>query len=82
MSPCTLAPRLKSPSFGEPVRFDPAAPIAGERARICDALMDRITDIAVSLPEHTVVPYPNIPKRDYPKNIPLEVTAKHEKTDD
>ena len=31
------------------------------------------TAIAEALPEHTVVPYPNIPKRDYPKNIPLEV---------
>ena len=80
--PVYVAPKLAVATFGEPVTFDPNAPIAGERRRICDTLMDRITDIAVSLPEHTVVPYPNISKRDYPKNIPLEVTAKHEKTDD
>jgi hypothetical protein len=35
--------------------------------------MDAITEIAVRQPEHTVVPYPNIPKKQYPKNIPLEV---------
>ena len=79
--PVYIAPQLSLMCFGEPVRFDAAAPIAGERRRICDALMDRITDIALSLPEHTVVPYPNIPKREYPKNIPLEVKC-HEKTTD
>ena len=71
--PLYIAPELSLMSFGEPVRFDASAPIAAERRRICDALMDRITEIALALPEHTVVPYPNIPRRDYPKNIPLEV---------
>lgn len=80
--PMYLAPRLALLTFGAPVRFDPAAPIAEERQRICGALMDSITEMAVALPEHTVIPYPNIPKRDYPKNIPLEVYEKHEKTDD
>ena len=80
--PMYLAPELALATFGTPVRFDPAAPIADERRRICSALMDAITDIAVSLPEHRVVPYPNIPKRDYPKNIPLEVYDTHEKTND
>ena len=31
-------------------------------------MMDRITDLAVSLPPHTVVPYLNIPKNQYPLN--------------
>ena len=44
-----------------------------ERSRICNYLMDEITSIACSLPRHTVVPYPNIPKKDYPCNIPEEV---------
>ena len=34
--------------------------------------MDEITAIAESLPEHTVVPYRNIPKKDYPTNRPKE----------
>ena len=71
--PLYVAPRLRKLFFAEPIRFHADAPIADERRRICDALMDAITEIAVAQPEHTVVPYPNIPKRQYPKNIPLEV---------
>ena len=66
--PLYVAPALKTLYFGEPILYDPAAQADAERARITDALMDAITDIAVSLPEHTVVPYPNVPKREYPKN--------------
>ena len=32
------------------------------------ALMEAISDLASALPQHTVVPYPNIPKRQYPLN--------------
>ena len=76
--PLYLAPRLKTMYYGKPIAFDPDQPIAEERKRICTALMDAITEMAVSLPEHTVVPYPNIPKRCYPKNIPLEVCSHEE----
>ena len=71
--PLYISPKRKTLYFGEPIRFDPSAPISEERTRICSYLSDAITDIAVSLPEHTVVPYRNIRKRDYPKNTPLEV---------
>lgn len=71
--PMYLAPKRKTIYYGEPVAFNPDAPIAQERERICRELMDRITAIAVSLPEHTVIPYPNVSKKHYPKNIPLEV---------
>ena len=76
--PAYYAPRLKTITYGTPIRFNAANPIAEERARLCGALMDAITEIAVALPEHTVVPYPNIPKRLYPKNIPLEVYTDEE----
>ena len=66
--PMYLAPALKTAYLGEPIAFDPAAPIAEERARICSRLQEEITRIARSLPEHTVVPYRNVAKRDYPKN--------------
>ena len=57
----------------------PAGEPGGElRARICAGLMDRITAMAAALPPHTVVPYRNIPKRDYPKNTPIEVYADDE----
>lgn len=70
--PLYIAPALKTMYLGEPIRFCPENPMAEERQRICDYLMASITDIAVSLPEHTVVPYRNIPKKDYPTNIPKE----------
>jgi len=66
--PLYVAPRLHTLSLGEPIRFDPAAPPAEERRRICTALMDGVTALARALPEHIVVPYPNVPKRDYPLN--------------
>jgi len=71
--PVYIAPALKKMVFGAPVAFRPDAPIAEERARLCGALMDAITAMAEAQPRHRVVPYPNVPKRDYPMNIPDEV---------
>ena len=76
--PLYIAPNLKTMYLGKPIPFDPEAPIKAERERLCAALMDAITEIALSCPEHTVVPYRNIPKKDYPKNRPLEVYAHEE----
>lgn len=76
--PMYLTPRLKLMIYGKPIRFRAAAGIREERKRICRELMEEITRIATELPEHTVVPYPNIPKKDYPKNIPLEVYVNEE----
>ena len=73
--PIYIAPSLGRTVVGTPTEFDPSEPIDAERDRICTFLMDSITSLACSLPEHTVVPYRNIPKRLYPKNIPLEVYA-------
>lgn len=66
--PLYVAPALKTLYFGEPILFDPLAPADAERALIVNALMDAVTDMAVALPQHTVVPYPNIPRKQYPKN--------------
>ncbi len=73
--PMYIAPALRTVYLGKPIPFDPAVPIARERERICGRLMDEISRMAAALPEHTVVPYRNIPKREYPKNRPLEVYA-------
>ena len=78
--PTYIAPKLKTVSFGEPIRFRADVPIEEERQRIREYLMRQITEKAVSLPAHTVIPYRNIRKRDYPQNTPLEVYA-HEETD-
>ena len=71
--PMYLAPKLKKAYYGKPIHFRADADIKSERKRICGELMDAITEMAVSLPEHTVIPYPNISARHYGKNIPLEV---------
>ena len=70
--PMYVAPKLKTIYLGKPTAFCPEAPIEQERQRICDYLMDEITNMAVRLPRHTVVPYANISKRDYPTNIAKE----------
>ncbi len=70
--PMYIAPKLKKTYFGQPIKFDPANDIALERDRIREYLMTEITNIARSLPEHTVVPYRNVSKKLYPKNIPAD----------
>lgn len=71
--PMYIAPRLKSIHFGKPVCYRPDAPEKEERKRICEAMTEAITEMAAALPRHTVVPYLNIPKKDYPVNIPRQV---------
>ncbi len=66
--PLYIAPKLKQMHFGKPIEFDPETENAEERRRICDYLMAEITRTAENLPEHTVIPYRNIPKKLYPKN--------------
>lgn len=68
--PMYLAPKLKTIYFGKPTEFDPSAPIEDERRRIKDYLMQTISELAWSLPKHTVIPYRNIKKSNYPKNTP------------
>ena len=76
--PMYIAPKLKKLCLGKPVAFCPEAPLDAERSRIRDYLMGAVTDLAQALPEHTVVPYRNIPRKNYPSNIPKE--SVYEKT--
>lgn len=76
--PLYIAPALKTMYLGKPISFCAANPMEDERRRICDYLMDEVTRIACALPEHTVVPYPNISSKHYPSNIPKETV--YEKT--
>jgi len=73
--PMYVAPELKKVFFGKPVRFDPKAPPEEERVRINGYLMKTVSDIAMSQELHTVIPYPNISRRDYPQNIEGEVIS-------
>ena len=67
--PFYLAPKLKTLTFGQPIHFHHETPIDEERKRIIQEIKDQITSIAESQPLHTVIPYRNIPKHLYPKNI-------------
>lgn len=71
--PMYIAPKLKKMYLGKPIYFNHEKPMDDERKRICEYLMSEITKIACSLPKHRVVPYRNIPKKDYPYNIVSEV---------
>lgn len=73
--PLYIAPKLKTMFLGKPIRFRPDTPMEEERNRICSYLMEEITKIACALPEHVVIPYSNIPKRQYGTNIPKEATV-------
>ena len=66
--PMYLAPKLKKMYLGAPIVFCPDVPMEDERRRICVALMDSITQIAINAPEHTVIPYNNISPKLYPSN--------------
>ena len=59
--------------------FDESRYVGGPELTVPDAVMGQpITAIAESLPEHTVIPYRNIAKKDYPTNIPKK--SAYEKT--
>jgi len=66
--PMYIAPELKKMYIGKPISYSPDTPAENERKRVCTLLMDEISDMAYNLPLHTVVPYRNIKKKDYPKN--------------
>lgn len=70
--PMYIAPAQRRICFGEPIPFDPDAGIESQRKEICQYLMEEITRLAEALPVHKVVPYANIPRSQYPKNIPEE----------
>ena len=77
--PMYIAPKAGKMCLGAPVCFNPDAPVDEERSRIREYLMESITGLACAMPEHTVIPYRNIPKKDYPSNIPAK-EASYEKT--
>lgn len=66
--PMYNAAELKSVVFGKPIKFDASKPIDEQRKIICEYLKKEITNLAKDLPVHTVVPYLNIKKKNYPKS--------------
>ncbi len=76
--PFYLAPNLKKGVVGKPISFSGELPFEEEREKIKEYLMKEITNMAKELPVHTVVPYRNIKKKEYPQN--KEEEKKNEKT--
>ena len=70
--PMYLCPARREIHFGDPLRFDPQAPLEAERQRIKEGLMASITEMARALPRHRVVPYRPQPKKLWPYNRPKE----------
>lgn len=70
--PMYVAPELRKTIFGAPVYYDASANAEAERWRVCAALMEAVTELAVRQPRHRVVPYLNLPKKEYPMNLPDE----------
>ena len=66
--PMYIAPTLKKMYLGCPIEYCPDNTMETERQRIKEYLMEEITNIAKKLPLHTVIPYPNMPKSQYPLN--------------
>ncbi len=66
--PMYIVPTLKKACIGKGTFFRSDVPAAEEKQRVKDHLMSGITEIAVSLPEHRVTPYTNMPKKNYPIN--------------
>ncbi|MBE5741842.1 MAG: hypothetical protein E7360_00790 [Clostridiales bacterium] len=62
------AVELKKVVFGQPIKFNPSIDMEEQRKTICDYLKEEITKMAKELPIHTVVPYDNVKKKNYPKS--------------
>ena len=69
--PMYVAPKLKTIYLGKPIEYVPGLNVDEERKIIIKHLQDEITNIAISLPLHVVVPFKNSTKKDWPTNIPL-----------
>ena len=66
--PMYLCPELKKVVFGKPIYYNNEANSKEEADRICNELMDAISELAFNLPRHKVVTYNNIRKKFYPEN--------------
>lgn len=66
--PMYICPKLHGMYIGKPIEYCSENDAVRERERICSYLSDTITEMAVNLPEHLVVPYANIPKKKYLTN--------------
>ena len=66
--PMYISPKLRQVHFAKPIAFDTDDDINAQREKICDYIKQSITQMAVDLPRHKVIPYNNIKKSMYKYN--------------
>ena len=66
--PMYNAPKINTLVYGEPIKFNANEPIEEQRKTVVEYLKKEITKMAKELPVHTVVPYANVKKKNYPKS--------------
>ena len=64
-TPMYIAPKLKTVTFGKPIKYNSQLSSDAQREEICNYLKEEITRIAKDLPRHKVVPYDNVSKKYY-----------------
>ena len=64
--PMYIAPNLKTIVYGKPIKYNSSLDKDEQRTAICEYLKAEITNLAIELPRHIVVPYANINKKNYP----------------
>ena len=72
--PMYICPALRKLVFGKPIYYNAEASSKEEEERICNDLMNAISELAYAHPRHRVVTYNNIRKKFYPENIRNEET--------
>lgn len=66
--PMYNAAKIKKVVIGKPIKYDPNMSMDTQRKVICDYLKNEITQMALDLPVHRVVPYNNVKRRTYRKS--------------
>lgn len=59
---------LKKVVIGKPIKYDGNVAHEEQIEKICTYLKEEITKLAQSLPEHTVIPFLNLPKEEYKRS--------------
>lgn len=70
--PTYLTPVLNKIVVGHPITYNPEADFKQEKERIVTELEHAIYELAMTLPEHKVVPYENLKKKDWPTNTQVK----------
>lgn len=64
--PMYNAHTLKTICFGKPIKFNSKDSIENQRKVICEYIKEEVTSMAKDLPSHKVIPFNNVPKKQYP----------------